>query len=171
MSLICGSLAWLCDHETRMKSDINKTITLIKEKISQLSTDDNWLEAHEKTAKEKQKKDRLQDHLNKIMKKEQKLEQIREEAKKLNEMKRRKNIKDLKPSKLNKENEHKNNSHWLDTNEENSFFEEDILLDEFNDDLNKTINSDSESESDNEEEYSGVKVQHKPELHNNGTEI
>lgn len=81
MSLICGVLRWLCDHEVRYKDDILRSITLIEEELKKYDdTADDWLTVQTKQAGVVKFKDEFQLQLKRLSEKEEEIESIKKKV-------------------------------------------------------------------------------------------
>lgn len=142
MSIICGALRWLKDHETRERFELNETVQLLKiEKEKLSSSGDDWLSSQSQEIEITKKLQTLQLEINKIIKNDEKIAKLKSQKKYIEKNKF-------------KSNEKKDIQKLESVNDEN---EEDIeFLLEDNIDLNLDVESDNDEEV--EDAYEGIKV-------------
>jgi chromosome transmission fidelity protein 1 len=76
LSLICGALKWLKDHEEREKRELTNHLSELK--ISETADDGDWLSAQSKNIEKERARLQVQANLDKINKKNEKIKKIRE---------------------------------------------------------------------------------------------
>ncbi|KAK7604095.1 hypothetical protein V9T40_004368 [Parthenolecanium corni] len=140
LSLICGVLRWLCDHEVRYKADILKSIALIEEELKNYDDNtDDWLTVQTKQAGIVKYKDEFQLQLKSLSENAEEIENIKKK-------------KSLIPE-VNNKNRFAAFSKPENTN---SMVDNDVLLDDVN--LDEKGGEESEEENDPENEYENVKI-------------
>ncbi|KAJ9588736.1 hypothetical protein L9F63_017971 [Diploptera punctata] len=146
LSLICGALRWLLDHEKRERQQLQNSIAeLDTKKDDNDGEDTDWLKQQVEQVKITQQRQLLQLQLNKILRNDEKLEQLRKRKEKKierNFMKKTENVK----QEVENDQPPANNSTADD--------DADILLEDVIADADC-----EESDPENEDEkYKGVKV-------------
>lgn len=142
MSIICGALRWLKDHETRERFELNETVQLLKiEKEKLSSSGDDWLSSQSQDIEITKKLQTLQLEINKINKNDEKIAKLKSQKK------------DIEKNKF-KSNEKKEieKLEWVnDENEEDTEF----LLE---DNINLNLDDESDNDEEVEDAYEGIKV-------------
>lgn len=78
LSLICGALRWLQDHEQRKREELKAAIARLDSTKDCNGGDDfDWLSQQAQQVRVLQQRQQLQQQLNKILSKDEKLEQLR----------------------------------------------------------------------------------------------
>lgn len=79
MSIICGALKWLCDHDARNKSTLVDSIARIEEELRKIETDasDDWLSVQSKRGNIAREKNSLQNSLQKINNSEEEINNMK----------------------------------------------------------------------------------------------
>lgn len=141
MSLICGSLSWLEDHETRKKSDLEEEFL----KLSLESDEDveekkknepNWFAAATKNLAVTQRRRAIKEELDSIFLHEEKIRKLKERARLIKSSKHIKN-----DSSLSKADGRKHSvSHKSSHSEKVEYGEEDLISD-----ASSSENSDEEN--------------------------
>ncbi|XP_065202076.1 ATP-dependent DNA helicase DDX11 [Planococcus citri] len=143
LSIICGALRWLCDHDTRNKEDLKKSIELLEKELSKFDFDAgaDWLTVQSNQAVVSRDKIELQVKLQCIEDNEKFIQKIKDDFEKERLLKDKKApciTRKLTPS--------------LSETSDND--DTDMLLEEVqNDDADK-----SESEDETENEYEPTKI-------------
>lgn len=78
LSIICGALRWLKDHETRERSELNNTINSLKTEKEKLSASgDHWLSTQGQEIEITRKLQQLQLTLNKLQQNDEKIAKLK----------------------------------------------------------------------------------------------
>ncbi|XP_076243503.1 ATP-dependent DNA helicase DDX11 isoform X2 [Calliopsis andreniformis] len=89
MSIICGALKWLLDHEESEKNQLNTAISELDEKIKKCTiSSDNWFSVQTEQIQLNSEKQTLQVKLNSILQYEKKRSALKDTVKKVNDKKR-----------------------------------------------------------------------------------
>jgi chromosome transmission fidelity protein 1 len=84
LSLICGALRWLLDHEERIRQQLKTAIAQLDSvKDCDSDGDFDWLTQQAQQVQVKQQRHQLQQQLNKILRNDEKLEQLRKRKEKV----------------------------------------------------------------------------------------
>ncbi|XP_021933898.1 ATP-dependent DNA helicase DDX11 isoform X2 [Zootermopsis nevadensis] len=150
LSLICGALRWLSDHEDRIRRQLRTAIAQLDAVAN--NNDDggdfDWLTQQAQHVQVTQQRYQLQQRLDKILRSDQKLEQLRKRREKKLELRSENSAQATKQRDVGDEPPE------ADTDLEN---DADILLEECCD-TDNTQDSDPEPEEEEEENYRGVKI-------------
>lgn len=137
MSIICGALRWLTDHEKREREELEKTVvSLNDEKKNINSSNTDWLSSQAEEIEINKKLQQLKLEIDKITKFDEKINKIKSKKKELNKSKWLDKVdKSEKPDELKEEDI------ISKENEDNEFLLDDNLDldsdDEQNDDIDK----------------------------------
>ncbi|XP_015435483.1 PREDICTED: probable ATP-dependent DNA helicase DDX11 [Dufourea novaeangliae] len=151
MSIICGAVKWLIDHEELQKNLLNSEIAELDEKIKKYSnTSDDWVFVQTEQMQLNTKRQALQTKLNSILQYERKKNALKETIKNVNNRK-----------KLNNRKKTSNTKQGKETNElpvdkldvPAKSIEEELLLE----DIIETSDN-SEGEEEEEEIYENTKI-------------
>ncbi|XP_044729931.1 ATP-dependent DNA helicase DDX11 [Chrysoperla carnea] len=142
MSLICGSLTWLRDHELRKQQELIDKIKEINQNKNKLDSEDDWISSQSEAILKSKERDKLQLELDKINKYEEKIENIKKNV----------NVK-------------KEKKHWSKKQTENILKMEEIVEDDLDlileDNVLRSNDENSPPVSDcdeNEDEYAPTKI-------------
>ncbi|XP_015179971.1 PREDICTED: probable ATP-dependent RNA helicase DDX11 [Polistes dominula] len=139
LSVICGALKWLLDHEQLQKDELNSKITDLDNKIKMIEgTSNDWFSCQTEQMEFNLTKKELQSKLDVITKYEKKIQQYKEKIKKKNT----KGKKTYTKLKSNPSDTHIDDNASIDT--ENDDIDKDLLL--------LDVLSDSENSAEEDEE-------------------
>ncbi|XP_053998809.1 ATP-dependent DNA helicase DDX11 isoform X1 [Hylaeus anthracinus] len=152
MSIICGALKWLIDHEELQKSELTTAISELDEKIEKcVNSADDWLSVQSEQIQLNSKRQVLQAKLNSISQYERKKTSLKDRAKNIDNKKKSHKQSKTKYIKNEVKTENDLPLDKLNVKEEN--VEEDLLLEDV------VQHSDgSESENEEEEIYKNTKI-------------
>ncbi|KAI4487393.1 hypothetical protein M0804_005542 [Polistes exclamans] len=143
LSVICGALKWLLDHEKLQKDELNSEITDLDNKIKMIEDSSNdWFSCQTEQMEYNHKKKELQSKLDAITKYEKKIQQYKEKIKKKNTKEKKSYIK----LKSNPSDTHIDDNLSIDP--ENDEIDKDLLLvDELSDSENSAEEEEVEQQS------------------------
>lgn len=80
LSIICGALRWLCDHDIRNKNDLKRSIELMEKELANIDSNasDDWLTTQSKEAEINRSKAELQSQLRDIEENDEQIQKIKE---------------------------------------------------------------------------------------------
>lgn len=149
LSIICGALTWLNDHEEREKNELTKAIDFLKSNTNSKSTD--WLTEQIKEMENQSVKAEIKRMLDKIEKKNEEIDKIKKKA----HERAKKKISGLK---RNIENHISDFNETTNDKFETEDNEEDFILQEFNENPYNDEESDREEDSEEKEKYIDTKI-------------
>ncbi|XP_034176397.1 ATP-dependent DNA helicase DDX11 [Osmia lignaria lignaria] len=145
MSIICGALKWLLDHEELQKNQLTAAISNLDEKIKNCTNlSNNWFSVQTEQIQLNKEKQLLQAKLNSILQYEHKKNNLKEATKNVNRKKKLHSQSNINRIKNEIDIEKKESADELNDKETN--IEEEILLDDI------TQHSESSEDEDKEEE-------------------
>nr|XP_003700633.1 PREDICTED: probable ATP-dependent RNA helicase DDX11 [Megachile rotundata] len=153
MSIICGALKWLLDHEEFQKNQLTKAISDFEEKIKKCTNSStNWFSVQTEQIQLNSEKQILQTKLNSILQYERKKNGLKEAVKNVDKKKKRFGPSKPNQGKTQTETQTEKNAP-VDEDNKDTIIEEELLLEDI-----MQHSENSEDEDSEEETFANTKI-------------